>query len=236
MKRLLALAAALAVTSAPAAAQDVWGWSIIIPSVARTDILGQELSRRMAQPPSTPAAQAPAAATSLTYKPSAERRAANFKRFVDQRRAADPATARELQALLAQPDLMAQIGQEMRKRGLRPDNLADAFAIWWVQTWQTAHGQVDDPSPAAMAAVKAQAQAAFLASPSLLSASDGDKQEMAEGMLIQAAILGTALEQVKSNPAQVRALGQMARQTAGQVGLDLDAMTLTDKGFSRGAG
>ncbi len=245
---VLALAAPL--TPAPAAAQDGWGWSIIIPSVARTDILGTHLSDMMAQQEARNAGKAPAAPAAasapstpaadpakLRFTPTAEARAANFRRLVDQRRAgADAATLRQFETLLADPAFMREVEGELRKRGLRADSMADAFAIWWIQAWQTVHGQTDDPSPAAIRAVQAQAQRAMLTLPGLLDAPDAGKQAFAEGLLVQAVLMGTALEQVKGDPTQVRRLAASVRTAArAQAGLDLTAMALTDAGFT-GAG
>jgi hypothetical protein len=233
---ILAPLLALALLAAtPATAQDVWGWSIIIPSVTGTDQLGLHLRERMQQQQAARAAAPPPAAAdpqALRFTPSAEARAANSRRFLAQRRAgADPATVAQLETLLGDPQLIAKIGRELGPRGLRTDSMADAYAVWWITAWQAIHGRTDDPSPAALRAVQAQAQGAMLATPTLLAAPDADKQAFAEGLLIQAAILEAATEQVKQDPAQRRGLAQAVRRSARQVGLDLDAMTLTDRGF-----
>lgn len=242
---IVILAVAAPLIPAPAAAQDGWSWSIIIPSVARTDILGLHLSDMMARqearngqagkaPAAPPAAAEPA---KLRFTPTLEARKANFQRLVDQRRGgADAATLRQFETLLADPAFMRQVEGELAKRGLRADSMADAFAIWWIQAWQTVHGQTDDPSPAAIRAVRAQAGRAMLTLPGLLAAPDAGKQAFAEGLLVQAVLMGTALEQVKADPAQVRRLAASVRAAArSQAGLDLTAMTLTDAGFT-GAG
>ncbi len=241
MRKLpLAIAAALSLVCSAATAQDVWGWSVIIPSVTGTDQLGQHLrqqtERRPSATPAAPASRAQPTVAAVRFVSSAERRKANFARFVAQRRAADPAAAQQLATLLADPQFMPGVERELRVRGLQPNNMADAYAIWWIQAWQTAHGQTEDPSPAAIRAVKAQTEQAFLASPALLSIDDGAKQEFAEGLLIQAVILGSALEQVQSDPAQLRALAKVARSGARQVGVDLDAIALTDRGFVSSSG
>lgn len=235
-KLALAITAAITLICSPAAAQDGWGWSIIIPSVTGTDQLGQHLREQTsrAPPPAAPRVQPTTAA--LRFVPSADRRKANFARFVSQRRKVDPAAAKELETLLADPQVMPSIDRQLRARGLRSDNMADAYAAWWIQAWQTAHGQTADPSPAAIRAVKAQSEQAFLASPALLAMDDGAKQEFSEGLLLQAVILGSALEQVAKDPGQLRTLAQIARSGARQSGLDLDAMTLTDQGFTAVAG
>lgn len=234
MKLGLAVAAILALgaPAAPAAAQDGWGWSIIVPSVTGTDQLGLHLREMRQQQSPAPSAQTRRADPSaLRFVASPQRRTANFARFLDERRSTDPATFRQLQELLARPNLMAQIDTELRRSGLRADNVADAYAVWWIQAWQTVHGLSGEPSPAAIRAVQAQSERAFLASPGLLAAGDDAKQAFAEGLLIQAMILGAATEQLKDDPAELRRLADGVRRSIRGQSLDLGAMTLTDAGF-----
>jgi hypothetical protein len=219
------------------------GWNTIIPSVTGTDALGlyfrQEAAKKgqtsgaMATAPAPSAAPTRIDASALRFTPSAERSAVNFRRFVDQRRrGTDPRAVASLEAVLADPQFTAKLSQELAKYGLVYDNLADAFAVWWMQSWQTLNGDLSDPSRAASQAVKAQAARALLASPTFAQAGDAEKQALAEELFLQAAILGASLEQVKADPAQMRRLGQSVRMSAGQAGLDLDAMVLTEAGFA----
>ena len=73
--------------------------------------------------------------------------------------------------------------------------------------------------------------AAVLRRPEFAGASDAEKQEFAEALLIQAYLIGSASYQLRSNPAQLRAIGNAVRQGARANGIDLDSMTLTDAGF-----
>lgn len=231
---LIVLPAAL---PSPAAAQDVWGWSVIIPSVAQTDILGTMLrdQTRNARPRAPAAAPTVANPSALRFRPSTEARKANFARFVAERRKnSDVATVRELEDLLGDAQFMANMQSALAARGLRTDSMADAYAAWWIQAWQTSRGRTDDPSAAAIRSVKSQAERAMLANAGLTTLPDAKKQAFAEGLLVQAAILAAAQEQVKADPAQSRKLAQIARASARQIGLDLDAMTLTDAGFVDG--
>ncbi|RAK51465.1 hypothetical protein [Phenylobacterium deserti] len=67
MKRALVIAAAIWVAALPAAAQDVWGWSVIIPSVTGTDQLGTVLRNQQSSRTPPAPARAPAA---LRFTPS----------------------------------------------------------------------------------------------------------------------------------------------------------------------
>ncbi len=243
MKRLLPLAfAALVLLPGAARAQDIWSWSIIIPSMGGTDILGTQLRNMREQQEASARGQAPAPAarpvgdpTSLRYVATPERRAANFSSFLSQRRSGDPAAVRELQQFLATPNLIPLIDRDLRKYGLRADNVADAYTAWWIQIWQTSRADGSDPSVKTVQAVKAQAERALLSTSAFTAADDAAKQAFAEGLLVQTAMMATAFEQAKSNPEQVRMLQQIARSSARQSGLDLDAMQLTDEGFRFGA-
>ena len=246
MKRALLIALLAFAPAMPAAAQDVFSWAMIMPSVTHTDPLSmhlddmmvrQEARRRGVAPPATRGAAQPsrtpaASPATLRFTPTVAARKANFDRLLaDRRRQGDAATTAEFAGLLSNPDLMPSIDREMRARGLSATNMADAFAIWWVQAWQTSRGDTSDPSPAALKAVKGQAEAAMLSMPALTGLPDAQKQGFAEGLLVQAAILGSAAEQVKADPAQSRKLAGIARANARQAGLDLDAVRLTDQGF-----
>ena len=237
------LAAAIWLTALPVFAQDVWGWSIIIPSVTGTDQLGTYFhnqqqagaggAQRPASPPPASAGSAPSAGA-LRFTPSAERRKANFSGFLAERRGGDAAALRQLEALLNDPALMPKLEAELGKLGLRPDNMADAYAVWWISAWQAAQGKSSDPSPASARAVKAQAERIFLAVPALANSDDATKQAFSEGLLVQAVLLSAATEQAEKDPTQLRAIGQIARQGARRFGLDLDTLTLTDAGFVGG--
>jgi hypothetical protein len=88
-----------------------------------------------------------------------------------------------------------------------------------------------EPDPATVEAVKRQVRNAFAATPDFAKASDAERQEYAEALLLQAAMLASALYQWKSDPKMLEQLAQAARQGAMASGLDLANMTLTPNGF-----
>ncbi|WP_144445765.1 hypothetical protein [Inquilinus limosus] len=65
----------------------------------------------------------------------------------------------------------------------------------------------------------------------LRGAGDAAKQEMAESLLIQAALIADALKQSQGNPELSRQVAAAVSQGARGMSLDLAAMTLTEKGF-----
>jgi hypothetical protein len=167
----------------------------------------------------------------LTYAPSIARRRVNSAAFVKRLAKIDPSGAAQLSDLLSANDMISQMGTVLAPYGLRTDNVADVYATWWTQSWQAAHGDTSDPSRATMQAVKRQTQNALASAPVMSTMNDAAKQEMAETMLLQAGLTASFVDTYKNDPAMMRKLGTAVRKGAMAVGLDLDSMTLTEKGF-----
>ncbi|WP_206364426.1 DUF6683 family protein [Sphingomonas pokkalii] len=248
MKRFLAgaLLALAAGWTPPAAAQivDGWSWSVLVPSIGKTDQLGMLLedrkrqdqarggpmTRRAPDLAATRAAPLPDMSV-LHYTPSRTRRSANLAAFVQKTRAVDPQGAADMQKVFAEGDFIERIGALVRPLGLRIDNVADAYTCWWINAWQAAHGQYDETKPALAATVRAQAARAIGATPEIARASEAQKQEFAEALWVQAALIEVAVEQAKGNPARLREIGDAVRKGARHMGLNLDAIELTSRGF-----
>lgn len=194
-----------------------------------------EQARQRAKDARTPGFQAaprpPAAPLDLSFTPSKERRTRNLAGFVAKSRKVDPQGADQLQALFASTDLIEAMRAPLAKSGLRIDDLGDAYAAWWITAWYASRGSNETPSAARVAAVKAQTARALSATPMMRGASDAAKQEMAEALLIQAAMLDDAVEQSKARSDWMAGVRAAAAQGAKGMGLDLSAMTLTDAGF-----
>ncbi|UIJ46526.1 hypothetical protein LZK98_06135 [Sphingomonas cannabina] len=189
-------------------------------------------SRNMSRPgPSAlrpPVAVQPA---SFRYKPSRERRTANYARFVAKSRANDPQGADNLARLFASTDVVEGMSRPLSSLGLRIDDVADAYAVWWINAWQAGRHIDIDVNRRMAAAVSAQAAAGFASSGMLSTASDATKQEMAESLLVQAALISDAMKQSERNPDLARKVAVAVSQGARRMNVDLAAMTLTDDGF-----
>lgn len=194
-----------------------------------------EQARQRAKDANTPGFQTtprPAAAPlDLGFTPSKERRTRNLADFVAKSRKVDPEGADRLQALFARTDLIEAMRAPLGKAGLRIDDLGDAYAAWWITAWYASRGSNETPNAKTVAAVKAQTARALSATPMMQGASDASKQQMAEALLIQAAMLDDAVEQSKARPDWMAGVRAAAAQGAKGMGLDLAAMTLTDAGF-----
>jgi hypothetical protein len=167
----------------------------------------------------------------LNFQVSASRREQNLSQFVEKTRATDPQGAAQMAQLFASTDVIGVIGQELAPYGLRVDNVADAYTVYWINAWLGAHGRRDEPSEAQVAAVKNQAVMVLSATPGFAAATDDRKQELAEALLIQAALIEGAIDYAASDPTLLEQTKAAIAQGAQNFGLDLYQMNLTPQGF-----
>lgn len=240
----LVLIAAMPWANTAQAQIDNQGWVMITSTVTHSDPLSMMLDDRVARDAArarsagrpraaeTPFPRGtPADAAALRYLPSKTRRSANLAAFVQKTRAVDPAGAADLQKLFAQGDFIERIGALVAPHGLHIDNVADAYALWWLTAWEAAHGNNDTPDPATVAAVRRQAASAVETTGDIAGASDAKKQELAEALWVRSALIDASVEQAKRDPARLRAVGDAVRKGARGMGLDLDRLDLTPVGF-----
>ena len=176
-------------------------------------------------------AQKLAPITILKFAPSASRKSRNLAQFVEKSREADPQGAAQMERLFASTDVIGEIGKGIAPYGLKTNNVADAYAVYWMTAWQVAHGDTSDFTRSQSQAVKQQAANALLATPEFVSATDAVKQEMAEAYLVQAALIQASVDVAQTDRTIAKGLPSAVRKGAKASGLDLDAMTLTDEGF-----
>jgi hypothetical protein len=142
--------------------------------------------------------------TSVMFDPSIARRKANLSHFVEKTRATDPTGAAKMAQIFASTDIIGLIDQKMQSTyGMRANNVADAYAVWWTSAWMGAQGRSDDPTQGQMAMVKRQTTNALAATPEFASATDAGKQELAEALLVQAALIGDTIDTYRSDPAML---------------------------------
>jgi hypothetical protein len=232
---LLLSGSLLCVATTPASAQM---FQNLAPNTAMNNLMFSNLARQgqvsaNQSSASTNAQQANASALfTPTYVASPARRRANLARFVAQVRRADPIGAARMTELFASTDVIEIIGRQMQQSyGMRSDNLADAFAVWWTSAWMGSQGRTDDPTRGQMQKVQRQAFVALASTPEFAAASDSVKQELAESLLVQAALIGDTIKEYQSDPVMLEKSRQSVIQGAQTMGLDLRTMTLTDAGF-----
>ena len=198
---------------------------------------GQKPDRNPVASSRTPIAQlsnrAPRAEASgiLEFRFSDARSRQNMAQFAQKIRASDPNGADQFEQLVASKNIMGEIGKAIAPYGLRTNDFADAYTLYWMSAWLGSRGRTDNPTRGQTAAVRNQAANALLAAPELRAASDAQKQEMAEALFIQAALISSTVDSAKANPAFMAQAKAAIAQGAEGMGLDLASMTLTDNGF-----
>ena len=165
-----------------------------------------------------------------SFRNDPKRTQQNLRTFI--KRTPEGDARKELKRLLdSQPTIIEDIGRDIRPYGLDPHDVADAYALWWMNAWLVANKRDEDPSRGTIAMVKQQVRNAIAATPDFAGTSDVDRQEYAEALLIQGAMLASAFEQFKTNPQMLDRLADAAKQGAKASGMNLSSMTLTRNGF-----
>jgi hypothetical protein len=168
----------------------------------------------------------------LSFKVSNGVTQRNLANFANKTRATDPEGAAKMEAMFASVDIIAEIGKNIAPYGLKTNNVADAYAVYWINAWEASRGIVGSQETRQRAqAVRTQASNAMAAVPALATATDAQKQEFAEALLIQAGMIALTAEAAVNDPAQLRAVGAAVAKGAKAMGLDLDTMDLTEDGF-----
>jgi hypothetical protein len=182
-------------------------------------------------PPPKPTASS-AASVDLTYAPSADRRRANLAKFIAKTRAENPASADQMAQLFTSTDVFAQIGSAISPHGYAVTNLGDAYSFWWMTAWKGAQGSNEASTSETMKAVRSQAHRALATDPQVFRATDARKQELAEALWIQAAMIDAMVDMAKQRPDLMPQLQRAIRRGARASGVDLDTMRLTAQGFT----
>jgi hypothetical protein len=167
----------------------------------------------------------------LDFQPSLSRRKQNLSKFVEKTRDKDPQGAVQMAQLFASTDVIEQIGKSIAPYGLSTNNVADVYAIYWASAWLGSRGRNESLPKSQIIAIKNQAARALSATTQFRFATNAQKQELAEAMLIQVALIDASIDYAKSNPALLNKVKVAISQGAKAMGLDLDRMTLTSQGF-----
>ena len=246
---LLALPAIAAAQYSPYGTSEYGGgWASPSLDVSQSiirDVINREMIDRQVLANSKGSAQAasnpefrpkghPAAAVaagSLAFTASLQRRQRNFAQFIGGIRANNPGSADLLQQLLDRASFSSKLDATMRAKGLASNNMADAFASFWMSLWLGSRGQVVPVSAVQGQNAKAFALAMLQSNSALPKMDSAAKQAVADKWLIQAGLIDVLIAQAKDDPQLLGQIAQMARRGASEWGLDLDLMRLTPAGF-----
>jgi hypothetical protein len=119
----------------------------------------------------------------------------------------------------------------MASVGLKSNNVADAYAVYWTTAWLGTRGRSDDLPKSQMIAVRNQAASALSATSLFAKATNVQKQEMAEAMILQAVLISAFVDSAKSDATLMNQVKVAITQGAKGIGINLDKMTLTANGF-----
>jgi hypothetical protein len=167
----------------------------------------------------------------LDFQPSLSRRKQNLSRFVEKTRANDPQGAAQMAKLFASTDVIEQLGKSIAPYGLRTNNVADVYAVYWTTAWLGSRGRNENLPKSQIIAIKNQATGALSSTAQFSSATDAQKQQFAEALLIQTVLIDASIDYAKSDPALLSKVKVAISQGAKAMGLELDRMTLTPQGF-----
>lgn len=137
-----------------------------------------------------------------------------------------------MEKLFTSTDIFSQMSGALAPYNFSIENVGDAYAFWWMTAWEGAQGSNRVFSRGEMHAVQLQAHQALASAPKMMGATDSQKQELAEALWIQAAMIDSMVDLAKQQPDLMPQLKQAIRRGASATGVDLDTMRLTDDGFA----
>jgi hypothetical protein len=165
------------------------------------------------------------------YKINKSQTRANLQALARRIAAVDPANGAQAQDLLDSNDVIGMVQGVMNQYGLQKNNVAHAYALYWVVYWGLANNVQDPPSERALQAVAAQAERGFAANAEFAQLDNAAKQAAAEELMALTAIFDATSEQAKSDPALAAQIAKASLEGSHKSGLELDRMILTDNGF-----
>jgi hypothetical protein len=178
-----------------------------------------------------PVGSSPSQRASPVYRPVTSRTRVNLNALAEKLKSSDPANGAQMMQLFATTDVISPVSAVITRFGLQKNNVAHAYALYWVVYWGLANNVHDTPSQRALQAVARQAERGFAANPEFAMMDDAAKQQAAEELMALTAIMDATSEQTKSNPELAVQTQRAALRGSRASGLKLDQMTLTEDGF-----
>jgi hypothetical protein len=194
------------------------------------DIAMQETLRSKRTTRQAPAL-VPANRNIAKFTASKARTQQNLNALVQNMRKRDPSSGDQMAKLVASKDIIGAVNGVLDRFGLERNNVAHAYALYWVSYWALANNEHAAPSRNAIRAAAAQAERGFAATRELSTMTDTQKQAAAEEFMILAAIFDSTSEHAKSDPELATKASLAALEGSRKSGLELDKMTLTENGF-----
>ena len=227
---LFAFAALLASQIAsPVMAQGVFDMGALTNSISTSANTQAEAARagQVVTGPST------ASLAKLNYRASLDVRKQNIKVFLDGLRGLNPDVAGEFEKVFAQVDVIDEIGKAIAPYGMKTDNMADAYTVYFLNAWMAANGRTDQNTPEQIAGVQKMAANALGSTPDMLKLDDAKKQQFSEGLMIQGFLFDAMLQATASDPVALAKVKADTKAGAKEMGIDVDLFELTPAGLVR---
>jgi hypothetical protein len=157
----------------------------------------------------------------------------NFNVFLDELAKSNPQGVKAMRDSFKPAALFNAMDIELAKLGFDADNLGDVMSVMWISASRGNAGLDGDPSPATIAAVKAQLAEKIGPGSSIDKLSNVEKQDAADAMLLSVFMFeATAVHLRKQGAEGLVAIKNAARQMA-QVSLyaDIAKFTVDDRGI-----
>lgn len=212
---MLAALLAFTLNAMPAFAQGVFDLGAISREMTGS---GQ------AAPPATPAT-----IDTYAFSPSPGLRAQNLDKFMKTLISMDPGFAGQLEGI----DLVDLIGQEIAKYGLSTANVADAYTVYFITAFDVANGRTETESQAQIDGTRAMVLETMQSVGGVASLGDGDRQSLAEGLILQAALFDAISGAVENDAALKKKVQTDVRNAALEMGLDLSQFRMGPNGLAR---
>ncbi len=211
----------------PVAAQGVFDLGKIAKSVAEAPGAVSSKAGPATPPPSA------GSLAQLTFKPSASVRKKVIDEYVKGVKALKPEVGAQMEAGFAKMDVLGEIAKGLAGYGLKADNMADAYAYYFMTAWMGAQGRTDDFTRAQISGVQNMVRTTIASNKELLALEDSKKQFFAESLLLQGLMNDEMTKAVANDAAlKTKVMGDL-KLAAKELSLDLDAFVLTPAGLVR---
>jgi hypothetical protein len=201
----------------------------VTPANAQGGFDFSAISREMVGAKANTTPPAPAEVKAFSFKPSATLRKQNLDKFINTLIAMDPGFAGQLQGV----DLVDMIEGEISKYGLSTANVADAYTVYLLAAHAVVNGVDMTEAQPQIDGTRNMVFQTMQTIGGVEELSDADKQSMAEGLILQAALFDAVGSAVREDAALTKKVQNDVRTAALELGLDLSQFVMGPNGLAR---
>ncbi len=167
----------------------------------------------------------------LGFTPNAAVRKKILDDFVGAMRKSSPDNAAQLEQTLKSVNFYAEFDKSLADVGMTSSNVVDVQAVWMVNIWSAARGDLSITSQQTVKAVRDQLLEKFATNMDITKWSASDKQQYADPMTFNTIMFAGATLGYANDPAGLKQFSRSMRTYAKLQGLDVDEIKLTPTGF-----